>query len=341
MKTSKQLTPRKKAAIVELRKAGVKQKTIARQLDFGKSAISKFIKRFESTGSIDRKQGQGWPRISTEADDKLLEGLSRADKKATAQELRQRWRTQSNVNASRETVNRRLLAMDLPARRPRKKPLLQPFQRENRLAFARKHQNWRFRDWKRVIFSDETWFETFSDAGKMWVRRRKGEEMEPDCLVSKVKHPQKVMIWGAITPWGKSKLVFIDGRVNAEKYLSILRESRITTFVKNHPDPHPLLMEDGAPAHRAKVVAQWHADRGIKLLPNWPGSSPDLNPIENVWGVMKRRIEKENPTNLEGIKKIILRVWRALDGDFLRKLYDSMPRRMDLVIKAKGGVTKY
>ena len=88
-------------------------------------------------------------------------------------------------------------------------------------------------------------------------------------------------------------------------------------------------------------VPRWHADHGIKLLPNWPGSSPDLNPIKNMWGVMKRHIEKENPMNLEGIKKIILWVWRALNGDFLKKLYDCMPHRMDLVIKAKGGVTKY
>ena len=100
-------------------------------------------------------------------------------------------------------------------------------------------------------------------------------------------------------------------------------------------------MEDGAPCHRAIVTKNWHAARGIKLLEGWPGNSPDLNPIENCWGLMKRKISRENPTNINEIKKICKSVWSRLTLDYLDKLFESMPRRMELVIKADGGSIKY
>jgi hypothetical protein len=95
------------------------------------------------------------------------------------------------------------------------------------------------------------------------------------------------MVFGAITPTSKSKLIFIDGtvnaakyQVNAAKYQEILAETRIKSFIRRHPHPAPLFIEDGAPGHRAASTKQWHATNGINLLPDWPGNSPDLNPIE-------------------------------------------------------------
>ena len=76
---------------------------------------------------------------------------------------------------------------------------------------------------------------------------------------------------------------------------------------------------------------------GIKSL-NWPGNSPDLNPIENLWSLMKRKIRETEPTTMNALKKTIEEVWfNKIYRDYVQNLYNSMPGRLQEVIKAKGG----
>ena len=100
-------------------------------------------------------------------------------------------------------------------------------------------------------------------------------------------------------------------------------------------------MEDGAPAHRAKSTKKWHQDRGVKLFEGWPGNSPDLNPIENLWSQMKNLQRHERATSIAGLKRIAKKVWDNITPEYLQSLYESMPRRMQAVVDAQGGHTKY
>ena len=117
-KTSKQLTPRKKAVVIELNKVGFSARKIAKKLDFHQTKISKFLKRAQEDGTIERRTGSGRPRISTEKQDEGLERLSLKDRFKSAMELKSEWRKKERVLESKSTINRRLLERDLPARRP-------------------------------------------------------------------------------------------------------------------------------------------------------------------------------------------------------------------------------
>lgn len=75
---------------------------------------------------------------------------------------------------------------------------------------------------------------------------------------------------------------------------------------------------------------------------DWPGNSPDLNPIENLWHIMGMKINEQRPTSYKTLTSIIEKVWyNDLALEYLRKLIDSMPTRLRAVIKNNGGPTKY
>ena len=118
-------------------------------------------------------------------------------------------------------------------------------------------------------------------------------------------------------------------------------ESGIKQFLRRHPHPSVQFMEDGAPAHRAKSTQEWHQKNGVRLFQGWPGNSPDLNIIENLWSQMKHLQRTEQATSKQGLKKIARRVWNAITPEYLEKLYESLPRRMAVVIASKGAHTKY
>ena len=109
MKTSGQLTPRKKTAILALRQNGISNRQIAGQLDFSHTSINQFVKKVEETGSIDRKSGTGFGnKVTTPAQDRKLKQLSLADRHASANELRVRLKRSCRVDVSRRTINDRL-----------------------------------------------------------------------------------------------------------------------------------------------------------------------------------------------------------------------------------------
>ncbi len=68
----------------------------------------------------------------------------------------------------------------------------------------------------------------------------------------------------------------------------------------------------------------------------WPSMSPDLNPIEHLWGILKRQVEHHSPSCIQSLKEVILGKWKKIALAKCRQLVHSMPRRLGAVIKNHG-----
>ncbi len=186
----------------------------------------------------------------------------------------------------------------LVGRKRATKPLLNQRQRQKRLTWAVEKNNWTVAQWSKVLFSDESTFcISFGNQGpRVW--RKCGEAQNPCCLKSSVKFPQSVMIWAAMSSAGVGPLCFLKSTVNAAIYQEILEHFMLPYADKLYGDADFIFQQDLAPAHTAKGTKSWFNDNGVTVL-DWPENSPDLNPIENLWGTVKRKMR----SGLENEKK--------------------------------------
>ncbi|KAK6026051.1 hypothetical protein OSTOST_08030, partial [Ostertagia ostertagi] len=123
-----------------------------------------------------------------------------------------------------------------------------------------------------------------------------------------------IMVWGAIASTGRLKLCFNQNLV---------------------------FMQDNAPFYVSKRSREWFDRHRITLLP-WPGNSPDLNPMENVWGYMVRKMYARNAQfrDVTELKRAIVEAWHQVNENLIH-IYSSMNNRVFQLIRRNGSNLDY
>ncbi len=145
------------------------------------------------------------------------------------------------------------------------------------------------------------------------------------------------MVWGAMSSAGVGPLCFLRSKVNTAVYQEVLEHFMLPAADQLYGDADVIFQQDLAPAHSAKATSTWFKDHGIPVL-NWPANSPGLNPIENLWGIVKRKMRYARPNNAEELKATMRATWALITPEQCHRLIDSMPRRIAAVIQAKGAI---
>ena len=336
-----ELAETKRAQIVALFQSGMSQVDVARQMGISKQSVNYTIKRFQETGEFQSRTRSGRPRVTSPATDRSIRRACVANPTISATEIRAGLPANTSAPSTR-TIQRRLSTeFNLKAYRPAKKPALSPKNIRDRLAFCNRVKDWTPEMWAKVLFSDETIVQQFSNRGSNKIRRPPNSRYNKRYIVRTVKHSPQVMIWGSFSSSGRGNLYFLPPRttMRASNYLELLKD-RLPTMMQVRQTN--IFMHDGAPCHKARCVSEWLSSEGIEVLGPWPGNSPDLNPIENLWNFMKNKISEHKPTSLNDLKETIRRVWcMEITPTRCQDLVDSMPRRVATVLENCGEHSKY
>ena len=157
-----------------------------------------------------------------------------------------------------------------------------------------------------VVFTDECTVQ-LDHHGRLCFRK-KGQSR---ALKQRPKHPAKVHIWGGISKKGATRVVLFTGIMNAQRYAKILEASLVPFLRKNFPEGHKI-QQDNDLKHRSKYIEKFFERNNIKWWKT-PPESPDLNPIENMWGSLKQFLRSTyKPSNLEELKAGIQQFWLSL-----------------------------
>jgi len=330
-----------RAQVMLLHQMGHSHRQIASQLDISYGGVYRCISRSKDATVTEYKSRKrsGRPRVTSATTDNSIIIMSKRSPRASSAKIQSQLPPENRPG--KRTIRRRLFDSGLKSCRPAKKPLLSKKNIRDRLVFCRKYRNWSADEWENVYFSDESTFTQFY-AFSRHVRRPAGKRNDPKYCTSAVKQCAKLMVWGAFSgKSGRGGIWFMPQgeTINAAVYKSILEE-KLLRFREIHGIEY--FQHDGAPCHMAKSVSKWLKDKNFNIIGPWPGSSPDLNPIENLWVQMKRKVAANNPTSLQDLKDIVRKVWIAETPlEYCKTLARSMPRRIADVLAAKGHHTKY
>lgn len=132
----------------------------------------------------------------------------------------------------------------------------------------------------------------------------------------------------------------VKTNINSASYQTILENYLLPSIDEAFNEDQYIFQQDLVLAHASKSPQTWLQRNNVATL-DWPANSPDLNVIENVWGILKKKLGKMKPTNLQQLENCITTCWNEVTSDDCQRLVDSMPRRIQAVINAKGAATKY
>ena len=324
MGRGKMLTAREQGKIDAYLQLKLSKADIARRIRRSVHAITSYVQQGAAYGS----NFKGRSRATTKYDDRrLLREASNCHKSSA------KLKHDLGLAASSRTIRRRIQTCPhLERKKMLKKPPLSHHHKQDRLSFCRANMA---QTWQNVWFTDEKKFNLDGpDCQKYYFHDLR---KEPHVASHRQQGGGGVMVWAGFSARGKTSICFMAGKQDSKCYQKVLQEQLLPLWRSGDR-----LVQDNAPIHTSGASREWMKQHKIATI-EWPSRSPDLNPMENIWGALTRLVYAEGRqfTKISDLRQAILEAWKAINLRTLKDHCASMSNRIFHCITAKGSFTKY
>lgn len=207
-----------------------------------------------------------------------------------------------------------------------------------KVAFAKKNK---LIDWKRIVFSDESWLCCNERTGRIHWRASRDEVL---AIERKARwNVPSIMVWAAAGYNYKSDLVIFPAKRSEDGQLRQFRLDAdgyirrcLATVVPDLVRQNRILQHDGARSHASKKVTAYLSRKKVAVLEGWPPYSPELNAIERMWHVLQSRVGARCPMTLEELTSAATEEWKKIPMDVINAQCSHFPSQLQHLCTSKS-----
>lgn len=325
-----------RSSLLTLHAVGLDDDRVAQLTGCDKRTVQHWVAHYQDHHSLQDVPRSGRPRATTKDTNASIVASATESPFTTPRIIR----SELGVEASARTVRRRLDEAGLFGRVAR---IEYPFTDAHiaaRLEFARTHQDWTADQWARVLFGDESYI-CLGAQGRVYVQRPQDAAYLSDYMVQgQSNFAPKIGIWACFGGQGVGALRIFDDDMDTRLYTDTMLQFMKPCALRLWPSGAWSYLQDNASYHKSHRSLEWFHNNGVSLV-ELPPHSPDLNPIENLWADLKRRVESRTPRTIPELREIVISEWANTTQLTCSDLVDSMPDRMRAVVAADGYKTRY
>ena len=300
-----------------------------------RQTLYRLIRKFETRGMIaDLPRRKRSRKITSEMLEIIDSELQQNDE-LTSQQLRSHLQERfPSLNVSLPTIKRARKAKGWICTRPHYCQVVRDLNKRKRFLWCHhlKNTNEKFEN---IVFTDECTVQLERHSRLCFRKQHQYRVLKP-----RAKHPVKLHVWGGISSHGATSIVMFSGIMDAPRYQQILEAGLLPFLSECFPDGHRF-QQDNDPKHCSNHIDKFFTEQGI-IWWRTPPESPDLNPIENVWGSMKQYLRTiYKPCNLETLKEGIQQFWNTLTPEVCRRYINHLNKVVPKIIEVQGEPSGY